>query len=110
MSTVAEKAPVAPDNTSQGSKVFADVALVSELKDLGWRVEGSGKNWTAYEQKGKDGAEPRTFNATSVRALTSQVKIALGIPLTPVAGNGKAAKSGNGKAPASEEHFELTTP
>lgn len=112
MSTVAEKAPVAPDNTSKGSKVFADVALVSELKELGWRVEGSGKNWTAYEEKGKDGAEPRTFNATSVRALTSQVKIAMGISLVPDKGNGKAApKNGNGKADGngkSGEPFELT--
>lgn len=32
---------------------MADVAKVSELKDLGWSVNGSGKEWTAFEKAGE---------------------------------------------------------
>lgn len=93
MSTATEKAPDAPENTANGKTTFADVALVSELNELGWKVEGSGKNWMAFEKEGKDGEEPRKLGpATSVKALATQVKLAVGN-----LGDQKPEPKGNGK-------------
>lgn len=63
------------ENTKTGRTTFADVALVSELGDLGWKVEGEGRSWKAFEQEG----EKRELGpATSVKALHTMVQLAVG--------------------------------
>lgn len=60
-------------------KTLADVALVSELKDLGWSVKEApdGKTWTAHENAG----DLRDVGpASSIKALHTQVKLAAGAP------------------------------
>lgn len=59
------------------AKSLADVAKVSELKDLGWTVEGEGKEYFAHETDG----DLRTVGpASSIKALYTQVKLAAGVP------------------------------
>lgn len=54
-----------------------DHAKVSELKDLGWTVEIKGKEHFAHEKAG----DLRTVGpASSVKALYTQVKLAVGTP------------------------------
>lgn len=61
---------------------LADVAITSELKDLGWTVDGGGKEYYAHEKAG----ELRSIGpAASVKALHTQVMRAAG---EPVSGNG----------------------
>lgn len=58
---------------------ISDVARVSELKDLGWTVDGQGKEWFAYEKAG----DLRSIGpATTVKALYTQVKLAVGEPMS----------------------------
>lgn len=78
------------ENTKTGRTTFADVALVSELGDLGWKVEGEGRSWKAFEQEG----DKRELGpATSVKALHTMVKLAVG----NLGDEPKPEKNGNGK-------------
>lgn len=81
-----------------------DVAKVSEIKELGWSVDGGGTEWKAHEKAG----DLRSVGpARSIKALHTMVMLAAGPPAAKPA-NGK----GTGKAvPATaddDKAFELT--
>lgn len=63
---------------------LGDVARVSELKELGWKVDGAGKEWFASELEGE---QRKIGPATSIKALHTQVMLAAGPPRN----NGKPA-------------------
>lgn len=71
---------------------LADVAKVSELKNLGWSVKDEGDGtWTAHENTG----DLRSVGpASSIKALHTQVMLVAG---PPVEKNGKAKKVGSSK-------------
>lgn len=87
-----------------GAKGMADVAIVSELKDLGWnakkRTEGDG--YVAHEINGDRIIGP----ARTLKALQTQVNLASG----PVAAKSNGNGNGNGKAEAAPEVFESPEP
>lgn len=74
----------------------AEEAKFSEIKELGWSVDGEPKSWFAHEKAG----DLRSIGpATSISALHTQVKIATGT-LDKGTGGGTANKpeaTGNGK-------------
>lgn len=79
MSTAAEKA-----GQGIGKRGLAEVAYASEIKDLGWRVEGGDKEWYAIEQEGE---KRKIGPAASVGALRTQVGLAVGEPKTVKVGS-----------------------
>lgn len=87
-----QTATATSENTKTGKSTFADVALVSELKEKGWRVEGSGREWKAYEIANETNI---VGPATSVKALYEQLQLVVGNfgDKEPEAKNG----NGNGK-------------
>lgn len=74
----------------------AEAAKFSEIKELGWSVDGEPKSWFAHEKAG----DLRSIGpATSISALHTQVKIMTGT-LDKGTGGGTANKpeaTGNGK-------------
>jgi hypothetical protein len=61
---------------------LGDAARYSELKQLGWKVDGADKEWFANEIEGE---QRKIGPATSIKALHTQVMLAAGPPKT----NGK---------------------
>lgn len=78
-----------------GKEKMADVATMDELKQLGWRVEKLDSGWSAYEIRGERKIGP----ASSIKALSTQVKLVSGPPAAKdEGGRVKDEPAGNGKA------------
>jgi hypothetical protein len=82
-----------------GKEALADTAIVSELKDLGWRAEKVKSGWRAMEVNGDRMIGP----ATSIKALQTQVNLASGPPAQTKT-NGKG--NGNGSAAKMPDEIE----
>jgi hypothetical protein len=65
------------DNDTPPKLSLGDATRYSELKQLGWKVDGAGKEWFASELEGE---QRKIGPATSVKALHTQVMLAAGPP------------------------------
>jgi hypothetical protein len=70
---MAETKPGNGKGKGDGKATLLDSAKLTELRDLGFRVEKLGSGWSAYEIKGDRKFGP----ASSMNALSTQVKLAL---------------------------------
>ena len=85
--TMAASTQTKTDGKPIGKKGIADVALVDEMKQLGWNAkeQTDGSGYSAFEKAG----DLRTIGpVASLEALCEQVRIASGAPQTN--GNGKS--------------------
>jgi hypothetical protein len=61
-----------------GKAAMLEVATVDELRKLGWRAEQGDTGWSAFEING----DRKVGHASSIAALSTQVKLAAGPPVT----------------------------